>query len=578
MKSATRDDHSDVQREIRIIAILTVIGAVLRFWGLPRLGLNHFDEGIYALAGLWIYSPHGLIGIDPTTIAYAPPGLVTLIGLSYWLFGVGDYAAILVSLVAGTLTIPAVGWVAAQTFGRRAGAAAAALAAVAGPHIVFSRMALTDTLFLLFWTITLGLAQRFLEKPGPVRSGLLGLGVGLSQLVKYNGYLLGIIALASACLWIVADHRRQRASRWPAIVGWGTIAALVSMIIYAPWFQFVETHGGYAALLAHHRSYLGGVGSWPSYLWVQLAEARLLSGGPLWTVGGGALALLAVWICLAGVKSESARIGSRVLQLSTVLAISASPNLGWWVTSAWLCAIPVLLIAHARFDRASTVIAMGALTLLILTPFYHPYARLWLPLHAFGWIVCGGLIATIARPHWWAERLASMWPVVRSGGVIWLSSACLLGVFAGEVYVTASRAPRPVSIVGGTDSLRIACAAIRAEVPKNVSRIRLYARPPVTFYLGGELPLEPMPSWDRMLGRSDSGTWAILDSAMLRQEGRSAPWNNAMGRDWVLVKSVDANLSPGALLDIDPSSALNDSWDDSTAILLFRPALAGTTR
>ena len=27
-------------------------GAVLRFWGLPRLGLSHFDEGIYAIADL----------------------------------------------------------------------------------------------------------------------------------------------------------------------------------------------------------------------------------------------------------------------------------------------------------------------------------------------------------------------------------------------------------------------------------------------------------------------------------------------------------------------------------------------
>src|SRR5271167_3841901 len=110
-------------REIVVVVALTAVGAAVRLWSLGRIGLVHFDEGIYALAGLWVFSPRGLLDLDPNLIAYAPPGFSILVGLSYLFFGVGDVAAVLVSIVAGTMTIPAVGWVARRTFGCGAGAA-----------------------------------------------------------------------------------------------------------------------------------------------------------------------------------------------------------------------------------------------------------------------------------------------------------------------------------------------------------------------------------------------------------------------------------------------------------------------
>ena len=63
----------------------------------------------------------GIAAFDPTVISYAPPGYPLLVGLAYGLLGVGDIPAILVSIVAGTLTIPVVGWLGYRTFGRGAG-------------------------------------------------------------------------------------------------------------------------------------------------------------------------------------------------------------------------------------------------------------------------------------------------------------------------------------------------------------------------------------------------------------------------------------------------------------------------
>ena len=48
-------------REVLVVVALTLIGALLRLWSIGRLGLLHFDEGIYAAAGLWIFARNGIL-------------------------------------------------------------------------------------------------------------------------------------------------------------------------------------------------------------------------------------------------------------------------------------------------------------------------------------------------------------------------------------------------------------------------------------------------------------------------------------------------------------------------------------
>ena len=212
-----------------------------------------------------------------------PRGFPFLVGLTYLTFGVSDLAAICVSVLAGTLTIPATAWLARRTFGAGAGAAAAALVALSGFHVAFSRMALTDASFLLFWVLGLICGQRFLERPGVTRRVALGLAVGLAQFFKYNGWLLGAIVVLAACLGSIVDPRKRDRAKAPCNLGTsGLLAALLAAAIYWPWFRFVESHGGYRRLLAHHRSYMGGLGSWLPHWRLQLEQASALSGGPVW--------------------------------------------------------------------------------------------------------------------------------------------------------------------------------------------------------------------------------------------------------------------------------------------------------
>ena len=74
---------SPTRRELLVVLILTLLGACLRISSLGSLGLSHFDEGIYALSGLWAVSPGGILALDPGVIPYAPGGFPILVGISF---------------------------------------------------------------------------------------------------------------------------------------------------------------------------------------------------------------------------------------------------------------------------------------------------------------------------------------------------------------------------------------------------------------------------------------------------------------------------------------------------------------
>ena len=110
-----------------------------------------------------------------------------------------------------------------------------------------------------------------------VRAVLLGLAVGISQLFKYNGWTSGVIVALSSAVWLFSIVASASRSDGCATWGWGLFAAIVAAAVYWPWFEFVDSHGGYRALLAHQRSYLGGLSSWPRYFSQQLAQATTLA-------------------------------------------------------------------------------------------------------------------------------------------------------------------------------------------------------------------------------------------------------------------------------------------------------------
>jgi 4-amino-4-deoxy-L-arabinose transferase-like glycosyltransferase len=564
------------RRESALIACLTLLGAALRLWNLPRLGLEHFDEGIYALSGLWIVSPRGLAGIDPMVIPYAPPGLPILIGACYFITmpvwpRLADLSAIAPSLMCGIATIPVVAWLGRRTFGPGAGVAVASMVALSGAHVAFSRMALTDVPFLLAWVTAVGLGTGFLERPGLSRSIACGLAVGVAQNFKYNGWLAGVI-IGLAALLGLAD-RRQESRR--AIL-YGVVAAVVALGVYAPWILFVERHGGYASLTAHHRSYIGGVGRWVPHLRQQLAQvvalAGLVSGRLTWT--GIAWCLAWVGCALVGAPGTDAELRWRSLRfraglLGGIMAFGVFPDLPWWLGLVWL---PALLRDRRPAVR---VLAVWWIVMSILTPFYYPYARVWLPLSAAGW-----LVAARAAVLWWERDGSSAGGRVADGHqgrrIAWaIPLAALSCAAATDFGLRPTPQPLP-HLLARTNSVReFVLGNANMEVIRAVGGgllptypadpVMLLARPCFSFYLQAYLgaTVHPFPNWHE-LQRSEHALGSgvprlvLVDEVQLRQEPSDAELTDWRRRSFDFRPPEDLLNGP-TLLDADPQAAFGRS-------------------
>ena len=568
-------------REWLAVAVVTVIGACLRFWPIGRLGLTHFDEGIYALTASWVFHPRGLSGLDPTLISYAPPGYPILAGLAYAVFGASDGAMILVSQLAGTITIPVVGWLARRTFGPGTGFAAATLCAFSGSHIAFSRMGLTDASSLLAWLIAIGAGMRFLEQPGMIRAIALGIGVGLAQQFKYNGWLTGAIVVGTAILGPIVRPEDRRSGPTLKTFGWGAIAAGVAWLVVWPWYRFVEGHGGYSALLRHQRSYLGGLDAWWPHFQIQADQSVALSGGGCLILPGLCLAGLAPWLVRpSSTASGLSRIGRTLIAYSYVLLSWIFVDAPYW---------PGLVLAPWLLTRPRPSIRLAGvwwLVLSVMSPFYHPYARLWLPYHAVNWLLLGWLVVDwfgtiLSAPPGPAVSRNKARRTIRAGALIVLF-ACGATV---HFWTTASRKAHPLTgLLDRGDSLRWACIKVGTLLPEDVNGLRVLVRPSVTYYLPDRVALRPLSGLEQAELPGEPRTWLLVDSAIVRSELGGAyprPARNLLDRFanyWELVEEIPTNLSLPTLLDLDPGAARRASADRSAPLWLFRPRRTRTQR
>lgn len=557
------------RRELSLVLILMAIGAVLRLWSVHRLGLEHFDEGIYALSGLWAVVPGGL---DPMVIPYAPPGFSILVGLSYRLTfpwpGVSGLSAIAPSLLCGIATIPVAAWLGRRTFGMGAGAAAAAFAALSGPHVAFSRMALTDVPFLLAWLIAMGLGMRFLERPGLGRAVALGIAVGLAQNLKYNGWLTGVIVGLAAIIGLAAVRENRRPAALARTFGWGLLAAGIAALLYLPWFLFVERHGGYASLVEHHRSYLGGPAMWWPHWNLQMAQsvalAGLVSGQMTWAGIAWALAWLGAAVAVGRVSTADDRwsgLRFRVGLLGGTAALGLLPNLPWWIA---LGLLPWFLRdAHP----AVRLLGVWWLAMAILTPFYHPYARLWLPLHAAGWIVMAGWVSRlIVGPEAGAEADATT--IVERprwrGRLIIIGLALLLAI--GQRFGHTETAQPLPGLLAPSDSLRTIAAHWNdptfSPSPSPAS-LRILARPAVRFYYlttgTPRWPLYVEPDWEQLRRNVTARDWVIIDEILLHQEPPDSVGHRVLQDLFEFASGEPDHLSGPTLLDIDPGAVYGHS-------------------
>ncbi len=548
-------DRNSTPREALLVLALTAVGAILRLWSADRLGLSQYDEGVYAQSGLWVYGDARFDEAGAAVMAFAPPGFTVLVGLAYLIaLQPSDGAAIAVSQVCGILTIPVVAWLGRRTFGPGAGAASAAFAALSGPHVAYSRMALTDTPLLLAWLLAMGLGQRFLERPGVRRALALGVAVGVAQNFKYSGWIAGVIVATGAVLGLFSGRREAGRA-----IAFGGIAAILALLVYLPWFLFVEAHGGYARLIAHHQTYVGGWSLWWPHWKLQMAQSVALSGGPKWAIAAWASA----WASGRFIGGPHPG-GVREMIVPGLLIGAASglllTNLSWWIG---LGALPIILRAGRP---AWTLLATWWLTLTFLTPFYHPYARLWLPIHAIGWLALGGLAVNLASAR--ATGAAPRKSRLGAGLVVGVVGGLLLTFTAGR-----RAAPLP-GLLGPSDGLR---KIVDQEVLPAMGRsggatIRTFARPVLYFYLSRRALVAPMERPEGAIPPPHSGDYGLIDEAMIPLQREREDLRRRLLQAPAANRRFLIDVPPATLLDIEPDRAYDPTPGEARALWFLDPS------
>ena len=560
--------HPSQNRRLRIIVAAATLGSLgLRLWPPGRLGLNQFDEGIYALAAGWTTTPGGLAALSPTLIAYAPPGFPILAGLMSFIVNSADQASILVSTLLGAATVSVVAWLAREIFGPRAAVVAAWTTCCSGPHIAFSRMALTDASFLFAWSVGFVAGLRFLRQPRWSTGLIMGGMVGICQEFKYNGWLLGAVIMLTACTSRTIDSKSTTWGTWLRLAGWGGLGVVVAWSVVYPWFRFVEQHGGYAALLAHQRSYLGGWSAWWPNLLVQSRQAVALSG-PAWL--GIASAVLGAASCAWIERADPLdRIPRATLFRAVLTGVVVWPLQTAPVTTGLL---GVAAIWTSR-SMGTRFLIVGWVGLFMLAPFYHPYARLWLPFEMIQWLLLAGL----ANRCWDGEsagfeltgKVWRRWWLPAAAGVT-CAGTLLVGPgfpLAGTGHLAHGELFDP------SDSLRYAAAELAGAIPPEVTAVRTLIRPALSFYLGGRILILPQGEVHQFLQSTDVRQWGLIDSAVIApgpsQESRSIL--EPLWREWEVVTEVRARTTLPTALDLDPADRRESGPRPLASLWLIRP-------
>jgi len=181
---------------------LTVLGAVIRFYGLGHQGL-WFDESY--TAELVRYAPGKMLGLIPQTES-TPPLYYMVAWAWVRIFGYGATALRSLSAVAGVLVIPVAYGAASELVSRRAGLICAAFAACNPFLIWYSQEARSyESLVLLSGLALLGFA-RARRDPTPTAVALWVVAAALSMATHY----FATLAIAPQAVLLLASHPRRR--------------------------------------------------------------------------------------------------------------------------------------------------------------------------------------------------------------------------------------------------------------------------------------------------------------------------------------------------------------------------------
>jgi dolichyl-phosphate-mannose-protein mannosyltransferase len=418
-------------------------GAVLRLGFPGRMVVEHFDEAVYA--------SNVLFGAEsnfqyPGREFYAPPLLPAAIEWLHIVWGLTglpspDWLPMVPALVCGLATIPSLWWIARSWFSPSAGVAAAWMLALCEFHAAYSRTTLTDvplTFFLLWAVYWFGRAVETSSARAALIAGCL---TAAAWWTKYSGWLPIAIAVTGTigCLTLTRAAR----SAWFNAAGLCALGGVTAGLLWLPVLWDCQDVGGYAAVAANHRGYVEGWSAWYGNWRLQFEQHAGTYAGWATLVG---LCGPTVWVFVSTIprygkwfrsNTEDKPIptadGHRLFGLLINVGIMA------WRPQSWLVIVvgtgivcSTLALRRAVRDKndslalRSTLVGVWVTSLLIVTPLYHAYPRLLMPL-VVGGILAGSVFwrrewvnftaSGAARRRWWLGPAVTLVLVVSCLGV-----------------------------------------------------------------------------------------------------------------------------------------------------------------
>jgi uncharacterized membrane protein len=235
---------------ILLVTALTIMAAVLHLAG-QSLRPIWLDEALtYWAAQRGVRPILQGIGTDGT-----PPLYFLFAAASMRLFGGGELALRLPSLLAALALIPAIYFVARIVAGARAALMAAVLAAVSPLVHYYAVEARTYTLLMLETTVILYALVRAMEAPGRVRWWIVLACLQAAQLWThiYGVFLLPMPSIAAFSIGEPQSRGRR--------VGCTVAAALAAVVVCIPWLRLTLESAN------------TGVGDWIQDFWTAIPPA-----------------------------------------------------------------------------------------------------------------------------------------------------------------------------------------------------------------------------------------------------------------------------------------------------------------
>ena len=176
------------------------------------------------------------------------------------------------------------------------------------------------------------------------------------------------------------------------------IAAAVAVAIWSPVVIGLQDKAGYAAVMANHRQYVVGLAGWlPSFGEFFFKVEEPLSAGWLYVLRGGLIFLSLSAVGVVRFTWNKNWLGDFIFEGMGLVAITIA------------VAHPVLLLVFVLPQLWKTLIRLGSIAsaistcwvagLLVVTPCYAPYPRLWVP-WLIGVSLLGGMALSRALPTW----------------------------------------------------------------------------------------------------------------------------------------------------------------------------------